>query len=271
MGKKRPVNTFESVSRKIKLGCGRGEGINYKPWLTGHEFASKGRYVRLLGRTVPRIYRFMSGLEADAFVIYDTMPDVSDILEQYYNTLEETLEISDLLHVKHPFSGKYYNPVTTDLLVHKGDCWIARAIKSSRDLENERTLEKLEIERVYFSRRNIDWKIVTEKQLNRDLVQNLIWLWYCELPENIFPDHSLLLEAEVVFLDRYSQELHPFPSLLNRLESCFHLLPGSGICIFKSLLRKGSIQVDLNKPLNMLNPRCPIERRVPDERYRSYC
>ena len=26
-----------------------------------------------------------------------------------------------------------------------------------------------------------------------------------------------------------------------------------------------------SKPLNMLNPRCPIERRIPDERYHSYC
>ena len=120
MGKRRSINTYKSVSRKILEGYGRGEGVSYKSWLTGHEFASNGMYIRLMGRTIPRIYRFMSKLEADAFVIYDSMSDVSDILEQYYLTLEETLEIADELRIRHPYSGKYYNPVTTDLLIHKG-------------------------------------------------------------------------------------------------------------------------------------------------------
>ena len=102
MGKNRTINTWKSVTWKIRQGYGRGEGLSYKSWLTGHEFASNGRFIRLTGRTVPRMYRFMSGLEADAFVIYDSMPDVSDILEQYYDTLEETLEIVNLLHVRNP-------------------------------------------------------------------------------------------------------------------------------------------------------------------------
>ena len=156
MGKNRTINTWKSVAWKIRHGYGRGEGLSYKSWLTDHEFASNGRFIRLTWRTVPRMDRFMSGLEADAFVIYDSMPDVSDILEQYYDTLEETLEIADLLHVKHPYSGRYYNPVTTDLLIRKGDSWIARAVKSTRDLEKPRVIEKLEIEREYFRRKNID-------------------------------------------------------------------------------------------------------------------
>ena len=271
MGKNRPINTYKSVSWKIRHGYGRGEGLDYKSWLTGHEFASRGRFIRLTGRTVPRLYRFMSGLEADAFVIYDNMPDVTDILEQYYDTLEETLEIADLLRVRHPFSGKYYNPVTTDLVIQKGNTWLARSVKSSRDLENQRTLEKLEIERVYFERHNIEWKIITEKELNRDLVQNLNWLWYGESSEKLFPNPCLLQESEIVFAQWYEEDILPFPSMLDRIESVFCFPPGSGLCIFKSLLRKGVLQIDLSKPLNMLNPRCPIERRVPDERYRSYC
>lgn len=271
MGKKRTSNTYKTVARKIALGYGRGEGLSYKPFFSGHEFASTGRYIRMVGRTVPRMYCFMSGLEADAFVFYDCKPDVSDVLEQYYLSLEETLEIADLLHVRHPFSGKYYHPVTTDLLIRKGDVWIARAIKTSRSLEDRRTLEKLEIERVYFERRNIEWKITTEKELNRDLTQNLNWLWYGESPEAVVPDPEKLLEAESVFQQWYEEDLLPFPALLDGITALFHLPPGGGISVFKSLLRKGIIQIDLAKPLNMLNPRCPIERRVPDERYRSYC
>jgi len=271
MGKRRSINTYKSVSRKILEGYGRGEGVSYKSWLTGHEFASNGMYIRLMGRTIPRIYRFMSKLEADAFVIYDSMPDVSDILEQYYLTLEETLEIADEHRIRHPYSGKYYNPVTTDLLIHKGDVWIARAVKPSRELETKRVLEKLEIERIYFERRSIDWKIITEKELNRDLVKNLHWLWYGESPDIALGNHHLLLEAGSVFRRLYEEDLLPFPQLLNRIESDFRLAPGSGLCIFKFLIRQGEIQIDLSRPLNTLNPHQPCERSVPDARYHSYC
>lgn len=271
MGKNRSVNTFESVSWKIAHGYGRGVGLDYIPWISGHEFASRGAFIRLKGRTVPRLYCFMSRLEADAFIYYDCSPDVTDILEQYYLTLEETLEIADELHISHPWSGKYYNAVTTDLLIRKGDSWIARAIKSSRDLENERVLEKLELERVYFSRRGIDWKIVTEKEIDRVLIQNLNWLWYGESPDVVFPDHQLLLNVEAFFVRLYSDENLPFPHLVDEVEAQFSLAPGSAICVFKSLIRQGIIQVDLTKPLNMLNPRQPLERSVPDGRYRSYC
>ena len=270
MGKNRSVNTFSSVSQKILSGYGRGTGMDYKPWLSGHEFASKGMYIRMPGRTIPRIYRFMSRLEADAFIIYDCMDDVQDVLEQYYLTLDETLEIADLLQIRHPFSGKYYNPLTTDLLILKNGKWIARAVKTSKDLDNHRTIEKLEIERIYFKRRNIDWKIITEKQLNRHFVQNLQWLWYCETSEAVFPDTSVANEAESVFHSLYTENDIPFPMLLDRIESAYSLAPGSGICIFRSLLRKGIINIDLMKPINMADPRHPIERTVPDERYHSY-
>lgn len=271
MSKRRPANTYKSVAYKITHGYGRGEGLSYKPFFTGHEFASMGMFIRLTGVTVPRLYRFFSRLEADAFVIYDCMPDVTDILEQYYNTLEETLEIADLLHVRHPFSGKYYNPVTTDLLVCKGGSWIARSIKSSRELEDKRTIEKLEIERAYFSRRNIDWKLITEKEINRDLVQNLHWLWY-EAPSAISFDKHLLPEAESYFCQLYKENLVPFPRLLEQIESTFFPIKGAGVALFKSLVRQGKICVDLEKPLNMLDPRHPLERgQHTDERYRAYC
>lgn len=273
MGKKRSVNTFSSVSKKILQGYGRGEGMDYKPWLSGHEFASQGMYIRMLGRTVPRIYRFMSRLEADSFTIYDCMPDVQDILEQYYLTLDETLEIASLLHVRHPFSGRYYNPMTTDLLIRKNNEWLARAVKTTRELENHRTLEKLEIERLYFKRRGIDWKIITEKQLNRHLIQNLTWLWYGQSPESAFPDtdRQLLLDAESVFQKLYDKNTLPFPAIIDRIESLYTAPPGFGICLFRSLIQKGIIKLDLSKPINMANPRRPLERNVPDERYHSYC
>jgi len=271
MGKRHPVNTYKSVSQKINLGLGRGEGLSYKPFITGHEFASKGKFVRLNGLTVPREYCFVSELEADAFVIYDIMPDVSDILEQYYLSLAETIEIADLLHIPHPYSQKYFHPVTTDLLVCKGGTWIARAVKTSRALEDPRTIAKLEIERVYFSRRQIDWKIITEKQLNRDLIKNIRWLWYDGDFDITFLEPCLLKEIESCLLDLYENDPLPFPCLLDQVSERFSLPQEKILVIFKLLVRQERIRLDLEKPLNPWDPRYPIERRIPDERYLSYC
>ncbi len=136
MGKKRSLNTFESVSWKITHGYGRGTGLSYKPWISGHEFASRGTYIRLLGRTVSRQYCFMSRLEADAFILYDCMPDVSDILEQYYLTLSETIEISDALRIAHPRSGSYFMPL-------QPTCLFKREVSGSQELSKHPAIWKI--------------------------------------------------------------------------------------------------------------------------------
>src|ERR1700737_1786200 len=46
-------------------------------------------------------------------------------------------------------------------------CVRARAIKLAKDL-NRRILERLAIEQIYWQRRGIDWKLVTEKELTSE-------------------------------------------------------------------------------------------------------
>ena len=65
--------------KKLREGRRTGDGLPYVPWLTGHEFASQGAYVRMMGYTVPRMYTLLSHLESDVFRIYDHMEGVSDI------------------------------------------------------------------------------------------------------------------------------------------------------------------------------------------------
>lgn len=50
---------------------------------------------------------------------------------------------------------------------------LARTLKYKDDLMNERVLEKFEIERVYWERRDIDWGILTEIEVHKEKAHNI--------------------------------------------------------------------------------------------------
>ncbi len=270
MGRKRTTNTYKTVRDKILKGYGRGQGLNYRPWLTGHEFASRGVYTRMVGLTIPRIYVFLSRLESDLFVLYDTDPLVDDILDQYYMDLPTTLELSEKMGIKHPWSGKYYHVMTADLLFLKNDKWHARCVKPSYELNNPRIVDKLRLEQAYFLDAGIDWAIVTEKEINPFKVQNLRWLYYTPEIEDLIVSSSLADQCCTLFFELYIEKGHPLPTVINCIEPLYDLPPGSGIAMLKSLIRRGRIPIDIEKPINLNNPMCPLEGKTDHERYGSY-
>ena len=93
MGKNRVRNTYENYYKKRREARGTEDGLSYDCWLTGHGFASRGAFVRMMGYTVPRMYTFFSHLESDILRIYDHMDGVTDIKEQFPTPLPETLSI----------------------------------------------------------------------------------------------------------------------------------------------------------------------------------
>jgi hypothetical protein len=70
--------------------------------------------------------------------------------------------------------------MTTDFLItikkEIGVGEVARTVKYSQDLSNPRVIEKFEIERIYWNSRGIDWGIVTEKEIDSILGQNVEWI-----------------------------------------------------------------------------------------------
>lgn len=67
--------------------------------------------------------------------------------------------------------------MTRDFLVTKSNnnelVEVARTIKAKDKLFNKRILEKFEIERVYWERRNIDWGIVSEDEIDKIIANNI--------------------------------------------------------------------------------------------------
>jgi hypothetical protein len=183
MAKTRTRTTAASIARRIKEGRGDGYFSEYKPWLTIHDVPSIGVVTRILGWKTNRLHHYLSEhYELAHHYQMEWSEDVIDIREQYpLLPLEKTLYIAEKLGIKHPVDPKTKHPIvmTTDMLltVKKGDelHFVAHSIKPASTL-NKRVIEKLQIEKQFFKDMGISWALITEKQINYDLVRNVEWL-----------------------------------------------------------------------------------------------
>lgn len=251
----------ESVEKKIKDGRGQGHGIDYKPWLKIQDVSSLGRSTRLKGIKVPRQYEFLSDLERNYFYILEFSDYVVDIREQYSLHGEDTVLIAEELGIEHPKHPKTQEPIimTTDFLVtteKNGQILhTARTLKYKTDLADKRVLEKFEIERVYWERQGIDWGIVTENEIPKVLAQNISSIHrYYDLSS--IDGFQQLEEFEITdmcihMINLLLRETLTLKEVFNQVEVDFGLGIGMGFALYRHLLIRKSIQVDLTENIDI--------------------
>lgn len=173
--------TIGKIEKFKAEGRGKGEYEDYKPWLTVRDFPSNGRCSREHGVKVKREFHFFSDLERYFFYISEWDDKVVNIREQFpIIERQKTMEIAEMLGYQHPKSKTTnVNAVMTiDFLITYKDKGgqlktVARSIKPFKELFKKRTLEKLIIEKYYCESIGMDWAVVTEKEINRNLAINL--------------------------------------------------------------------------------------------------
>jgi len=168
--------------RYLREKRGQGSGANYKPWIKVQDLPSLGRSTRVHSVKTARTRHFLSDLETNYFYLFDWREKVIDIREQYPLQRQSTLDIAKTQGIKHQQDkySKEYIDLTTDFLLTLLDSngnhiYSAITVKYSKDLNNERVLEKFEIERRYWELKNVEWRIVTELDLPQVLVENIKW------------------------------------------------------------------------------------------------
>ncbi|WP_146550785.1 TnsA endonuclease N-terminal domain-containing protein [Rummeliibacillus suwonensis] len=251
-----------SAEKKLKDGHGQGVGIDYKPWLVIQDVSSLGRSTRLKGIKIPRQYEFLSDLERNYFYLLEYSDVVVDIREQFpLLPAEETIIIAGELGIKHPVHPQTKEPIvmTTDFLVTKlvngQPVHIARTLKYKDDLMDKRVIEKFEIEREYWERKGIDWGIVTELEIPKEMALNISFVHaYADLKNNVF--FSDFSEDDVDMFSVYlitqllSEELTVREAAI-QVEEVFALPTGSGLTLFKHLIITKVIEVNLMKKLDV--------------------
>ncbi|MFB2839102.1 TnsA endonuclease N-terminal domain-containing protein [Floridanema evergladense] len=258
MAKRSRSSSSAVIEKRLKEGRGQGQGKAYNPWLHIQDVASQGLASRIKGWKTSRVHHLLSKLETEYFYVLEWSDIVSDIREQYpLLPLAETLAIAEQLNIPHPSDPHSKEPVvmTTDFLITSQRNFLnpiaqARTIKYAKDLQSPRTLEKLEIERHYWQKRDIDWGIVTEREIPKTVVENIKWL-------HPYFDAAGLLPLTQKDLARIESVLTPQvieanSSLTNITALCDDQLgiePGTSLSVVRYLLANRRWATNMNKPI----------------------
>jgi hypothetical protein len=257
MGKRKRLISEKSIKKHIAQGRGSGRLDDYNPWLHIQDVASLGLVTRIRGWKSGRVHHLLSLLELRYFFILDWSSEVLDVREQYsLLPLEETLAIAEACGVKHPKDPRTKQPIvmTTDFVVTISvdgkDVDQARTVKYAGDLNSQRVLEKLEIERRYWEARNVDWKIVTEQQVSKVLARNVEWVH----PYRILEEFSTLPEtvaAKVIaaLTRAVSLKNRPLRDITFETDRRLRLEAGTSLSLVRYLIATRLWLVDMRKPL----------------------
>jgi len=251
----------DKIARLYKEGRGQGRGADYLPWLTIYDVASKGRSHRVLGGKTGRIHHLLSDIEWRLFLYLDWCDDVTDIREQFPLNRTNTRRIAESLGIRHPTDNatKTSLVMTTDFLVdvlrdgktRQEACYV----KPASELEKRRVLEKLEIERRFWSEQDIPLRIFTEQEFSPVLTKNLQWLQTLSFDKQSEPwvgFHQQQADAVVASIPRLNHlDLRRFCICLDKELS---LELGSTLALMRHMLKTKVVSVDMTVPLNDHRP-----------------
>lgn len=254
MGKPKETQSSDTRKRHKREGRGQGHLGDYKPELNVRSFPSNGKTSRILGRVTGRVHHLMSTHELNYFRILEHTEGVTDIREQFPLDMDTTLSIAEHLGVIHPLDVATKLPIvmTTDFLIDFGKTRVARAIKESKELSKKRVREKLAIEEVYWKLLGIDWKVVTEKEIDVQKAEMLSWLYENRHIDSLFSSIDQQARCLDTFLALCCGEGAPLPltEIIDIVEKMYDLSAGCGVEVFKELVRRGNISIDMGKPFD---------------------
>jgi hypothetical protein len=246
------------IDRRIKEGRGQGRGRDYKPWLTVQDVPSIGLATRILGWKTGRVHHLFSKLELADFLTEDWAKHVVDIREQYpLLPLSETLSIAQRCNIRYPTvpGTKQAVVLTTDFVITIANglerVEQARTVKYAADLSSQRTLEKFEIERRYWKARNVDWGIVTEREIPHMLARNVELIHnHRDITHRLPLTHEEIHDITVVLTSKIMQSSDS--SLRNVAIACDKQLGldlGACLTIAYHLLATRQWEIDMSIPI----------------------
>lgn len=251
MAKRKTGWTEEKIARYLKEGRGSGELENYKPWLTNQDFASSGRTHRPKSWKTQRMMQLFSDLEHSYMFVLDWAENVFDIREQFPLNREQTIKIAETKEIKHSMDRDSGTPIvmTTDFLITlKGGndfSYLAKSIKPAGELNDKRVIEKLEIERNYWKNNGVEWGIVTEKDIPTTLWKNIEYIH-----ESYYVDQESLILADILYNELRSNQ-GMILRIINFFDKKYKLEEGTGLSLFKYLLARKKIKVNMLEDIDL--------------------
>jgi len=218
----------------------------YKSAIKVSDFSSKGTVSRVFSKKTGRVHHLLSVLETNVFTLLDFNKNIIDINEHY--ELYDVRELIDDLDIDfNSFKDKNKNDYkisTTFLITLKNNEKVAISCKNYSELYKNNVQLYLEIQRRYWKRKNIEWGIVTNKDINEIKLKNIKWL---NLSKDI-PVNIDIYREIVDSLDNFKgnlKEFIEFISIINNYKE------EEILATFKNMIIEEIILGNLNKELTL--------------------
>jgi hypothetical protein len=248
-----------TIKRFLKEGRGSGEGSEYKSWLQVQDINSQGRSTRTYSYKSQRVIHLLSDLQLYYWYLLEFDDMVLDVREQFPlldfhemnipvdQELEKKL-FNTKTNVPHVFIVSF---MVTRIDQNGNSIYEARAIKSSTELAKKATIDRLELQRRYFEKKQIDFGVVTERNINKQLARNIGWVLTAYDIQD-YPDlvgNFLYLKEDLLYY--LSDHSSTFQTVFQRIEKDYQLDEGSGLILFKHLIATKQIKLDLNQKIDV--------------------
>ena len=140
-----------------------------------------------------------------------------------------------------------------------------RSVKYTKDLASKRVLAKLELERIFWQRRDVEWAVVTEQDIPRDIVQNMRWLHpYFDVTQHSDLDPRTLDRVDQVLFEKLWAKEGTLANCAADCDDVLGLKPGTSLMAARHFLAVRRWRTDLSR---RLDPTKTVEvyddRRVP--------
>lgn len=218
----------------------------YKSAIKVSDFSSKGTVSRVFSKKTGRVHHLLSVLETNVFTLLDFNKNIIDINEHY--ELYDVRELIDDLDIDFSsFKDKNKNDYkisTTFLITLKNNEKVAISCKNYSELYKNNVQLYLEIQRRYWKRKNIEWGIVTNKDINEIKLKNIKWL---NLSKDI-PINIDIYREIVDSLDNFKgnlKEFIEFISIINNYKE------EEILATFKNMIIEEIILINFDKELTL--------------------
>lgn len=246
--------TEKKIAAYYAEGRGQGRGPEYLPWLQVHDVPSNGLSHRVFSRTCQRPCHLLSNIEYDFFVWLEWNRAVVDIREQFPLDRELTRTYAEALGFRHPRQpGEQIDIVMTvdflvDLVVDGKSVIKAFAVKNEDEINNRRSMQKLDIAGAVLTSLGIEQHLVLNTKLPKLSIRNIKSIYLSEERGTEDAEESAFLAEAKPRLLRSLVSATPKTTLSIHCENhdlANGYLPGTSIRLAKLLMIDRSIVAPL--------------------------
>jgi len=218
-------------------------------------FSSNGRASRVYGYKTKKIHHLQSDNQLRTFLILEWSNKIKDIQENIeLKDVEATIYNVDNLRLdkfRNKETNELYQLHTNFLATIKNDneeMQVAISVKSISELERKTVIEKIEIERRYWKAKQIKFYIITEKEINKQFVENIKWV------REVLVNNSIEIKEEIAEKLYYFLQNNVECTVINMLDEfdkVENLKFGTALFILRYLIAKKEIEINMKEKLDL--------------------